>query len=192
MSDPQPAAEVRDRAVRELVRSKRSCWAIGAGALCIGAVGVGLVLSNEAARFSLLIAAIGLSFGALYLVAGWRKHVAAKCVRGGPYRAVRVQGWCRPPDGCNYGIFESIAVPEGARPSWVMRLPLRREMFTGPAWLCGTPDLAAAALVGVDGAVLGAGRIRPTDDGLRVWYRRETPPGHFVARPPEDFLPPGG
>lgn len=46
-------------------------------------------------------------------------------LRSGMFRAVRAEGWCRPPDGCNYAIFTGTDADE---PGAVVRLPLRREV----------------------------------------------------------------
>lgn len=93
--------------------------------------------------------------------------------------------------GCIYAVFDGQPGPT-TQPRYVIRLPLRRSMTTGPAWVILTTNQDAAVVFADDGAFLGAGRTLGQDRGRLLHGRRDQPPGRFVQRPPEDFRPPGG
>jgi hypothetical protein len=133
---------------------------------------------------------IGPTIAVLYAVVIYRYSNAKIALRSTP-APVWVRGWCRPPDGCNYAVFDS-EPDEGTEPELVVRLPIKRAMATGPAWLCLTINRDAAVLFDDQGNFLGAGRVLASGRASTVYPRRDEPPGKHVMQPPKDFLPPGG
>jgi hypothetical protein len=132
----------------------------------------------------------GIVLGAIYGIALWRVIGARQAMRRSPPHEVTAVGWCRPNDGCNYGIFAS----DRHLPDVVVALPLRRRVLPSTkAWVFGelTPSLTrSVALVGEEG-LLAVGHVLTQERGDGRWQRRETEPGPFVMRPP-DWEPPGG
>jgi len=157
--------------------------AIGVGCLAVAIVIA--VLLRSGVGFTL--AAGFVAVGGVYCVASYRGWHARRLVIRSPGMQVQYDGWCRPPDGCNYALFR----PDTASgpPFAVLRLPIRREMSAGAGWFFGAGDTKAGALVARDGRLLGAGRI--LDDGSSAWDRRGVAPPWYVMNPP-DLNPPGG
>lgn len=186
-----PPAEAVEKAVQEASRIARTCGmvAAGCGAVVVAAALLALVGVPQVA---LVIGGFGLIFGALYGTA-WRRATAARAgLRSGMFRAVRAEGWCRPPDGCNYAIFTGTDADE---PGAVVRLPLRREMKRfAHAWLAGDAEPSVLGGVGLfdSGGLLATGRVVSERTARKRWLRRGQIPGRHVQRPPEGWYPPGG
>jgi hypothetical protein len=186
-----PSELLRERARRELARVASAAMRVGVGLAVALPVGISLLAIGGPVAFGVTLVGLGVVLPSLFFVAAYRSSAAARAVDRGPYRRVHAVGWCRPPDGCNYAIFEG---PERSRPSWVLRLPLRRPMTTADAWLCGAPQpswFTALALIDDSGDVLGAGRIVAPRTAVTRWNRREAPPSRLVAPPPRNWYPPG-
>jgi len=174
--------------VREAAVSSLRRLLLARTGLCVllGSAAVAVVYTWQT-RLALVAAASSVTTGGLYGVAAYRAFRARLVVQRAPGRPVRYQGWCRPPDGCNYALFAADTSVD--RPFAVIRLPIVREMSSGSGWLFHRNSESAAALVGGDGELLGAGRV--IDDGIARWLRRDDGPSRFVMKPP-DFKPPAG
>jgi hypothetical protein len=138
-----------------------------------------------------MLIGVGVFLAGIFLVAAYRARAALHAVEQGPYLRVHAIGWCRPPDGCNYAIFDGT---DRDTPTWVLRLPLRRPMTVADAWLCGDArpsQKGAVALIDDSGDLLGAGRIVSVAKGMERWRRSMTAPGRLVQKPPEGWYPPG-
>lgn len=193
MSEPPEHARVAAQA--DLARIARTTALVSTA--CIGVAVLGAVaaiagLPPQVALLLLLLAAGGVTFGALFGIA-WRRAGAAKrALTASTPLAANCAGWCRPPDGCNYAVFFTA---EERTPDLVVRLPLRREMVSSTqGWLYGSakPSLVGGvALVGPNG-LLATGRVVPKRSARKKWARRTTEPAWWVQRPPENWLPPGG
>lgn len=185
----EPGSEAIEKAVQDADRLVRTCGMVCAG--CVVVIALGVLLAVTLPQVGLFLAGIGVTFGSIYGLALRRVLAARAALRSGPFRGVRAEGWCRPPDGCNYALFAS----PGDMPDAVLRLPLRREMRGAvDAWLAGRIEPAILGGVGLfnDEGLLGTGRILPGHLGRKRWMRRRKEPGRLVQRPPEDWLPPGG
>ena len=186
----QPSLEVIARASDELGQDRRKSQTIvlasGAGA----GLGVAMAVAGLPPQVWLLIIGLGLTFAMLFAISWRRTSAALKAAIEGPYRSVRVVGWCRPPDGCNLGLFWSEAAAE---PDAVVRLPIVRNMTTTDGWVAGdtTPSRGrAVAVIDKQGALLGAGRIVSAEAGRGKWSRRQKAPSRWVMQPPGTWRPP--
>ena len=185
----QPGDAAIEKAMQDADRLIRTCGMVAIG--CIAVIGLGVLLAVTVPQVGLVLAGIGLTFGALYGLALRRATAARSALRSGRFREVRAEGWCRPPDGCDYALFAS----PGNEPDAVLRLPLRREMKRSvEGWLAGSTEPSILGGVGLfnDEGLLATGRIVSDRSGRKRWMRREREPGRLVQRPPEDWYPPGG
>ena len=190
--DEVPPRQVQELGAGAAARIARTTAQISVA--CIVGIAVGLLLALVSRLAGLIVAGIGLVLLGIYLVATWRARLARDGILNGPWHKVFVVGWCRPPDGCNYAVFDA-STNDRTIPQYVVRLPLRRAMKDGSAWLGGIPTqglLRSVALVAESGELLGTGRILGRKIARTRWERRAQPPSKLVARPPEDRLPPGG
>ena len=154
--------------------------------------GTAVALETSLVRLGLTIGALGVAGGSVFGTALLRAVIARSLVRTGPYARVRVVGWCRPPDGCNYALFFR---DESSHPGAVVRLPIRRGMKgSAVAWVAGPVRPSTFGSVGLfdESGLLATGRVVDSGIGLKRWQRRATEPGRTVSRPPKDWLPPGG
>src|SRR4029077_16493280 len=121
--------------------------------------------------------------GLLFIWTRFRLKEARRRLAG-PYRKVWAVGWSRPPDGCNYALFEGQQM-RGDRPDWVLRLPTVKAAQSRAAFLCGEirPGniTAGNALIGQDGSLLAAGRIVAERTGQRKWQRRSARKSRWVG-----------
>lgn len=186
----RPPDEAVQRAIEAASGIARTTALILAG--CIAGLGAGLVAAVAGVpQVGLLVAGFGLTFGALYGVAWRRASAARSALEASEFVEVRAVGWCRPPDGCNYALFND---SEQESPDWVLRLPVRREMKRSvSAWVAGRLEpsvLGGVALFDEEG-LLATGRIVEPASGRKKWERRNKEPGRMVQRPPEGWYPPG-
>lgn len=192
VSDGEPSSELRAIALaRVQVLSGVCVRQCGVRGLIMIAALVVAVFVAPLRVAALIAAGVAGALGVVYVLAVRRYRVGSGGIGDGPYRPVRVAGWCRPSDGCNYGVFDADST-EMSDPRFVVRLTLRREMFDGLGWLCGRPDAGAVGLIGFDGSLLGVGYVVDQAKARRIWTRRNKPVGRFVQRPPKDWFPPGG
>jgi hypothetical protein len=189
----QPSESARERGVRSAKRIS-STTARLAGICAIATALGALALMLVPVRIGVVLGAGGAALACVFTIASRRASKAAAAIASGPWSRVHAVGWCRPPDGCNYGIFTRAPRP-GDVPSVVMRLPIRREMTKSTGWLCGAAKpgiLGSVALINDDGELLGTGRVIREGTALKRWRRRETQPLRFLMKPPKNWLPPGG
>ena len=109
-----------------------------------------------------------MTYSVLFGIAGYRALRGHQAIASEPGVSVRFEGWCRPPDGCNYAMFPNDG--SSSVPFAVLRLPVVRRMSSGSGWLFESSRSKAAALVGAAGEVLAVGRL--VDDCLDRWQRR--------------------
>lgn len=182
---------MREHARSELARLTRATTRVALGlAVALPAGVIVLALGGPVGVVTILLG-VGVFLSGIFFVASYRYVVAERGVERGPYLPVYAIGWCRPPDGCNYALFDGAA---REAPAWVVRLPLRRPMASGAAWLCGSSAqswIGAVALVAESGELLGAGRIVSDKKAAARWARRATMPGPLVQKPPDGWFPPG-
>jgi hypothetical protein len=177
-------------AEREVRRVLRDQLLMAGAALLVGAFGVGLIAADVPVRLAMVPVLLGVVWLGVFLVALSRTWAAGRHLRTGPQRWVKAVGWCRPGDGCNYGIFlDAGATPDS--PDLVMRLPLRRRPLSTEGWLIGEPGAFGLLLTTESGEFLGAGRIVQDSTAIDRWNRRDQPPGRLTQTPP-DWEPPGG
>lgn len=185
---PDEAKRTARTDIARIARTTSVLVATCVGVTVLGGAGALLGLPPQV---GLLLAAGGMTFGALYGIAWRRAGAAERALSSSPPRAAYCAGWCRPPDGCNYAVFFT---EENRTPDLVVRLPLRRDMVASTeGWFCGSTSpslLGGVALLGPKG-LLATGRVVPERSARKKWARRTTEPGWWVQRPPEDWIPPG-
>jgi hypothetical protein len=189
----QPPEALRANGAESARRMARTTGSIAT------ACGVGVIIGGAvvAVGYAVLGALLGfgcLVFTGIFGIAWVRATKASAGITDGPWLRVFAVGWCRPPDGCNYAVFADVRQPQDT-PALVIRLPLRREMRSSNAWLCGAPKrglLRSVALLAESGELLATGRVLRSSVAVDRWRRRADEPSRFVIRPPDDWLPPGG
>jgi hypothetical protein len=166
-----------------LAQGERLAWVVVLVSVLVGGVssaslyGAAVIpwLPGEVAAAVSGLSVVGTVF---FTLAGFRTHLARRSLKQG-CREVLAVGWMKPPDGCNYAVFQRDANPAESDPDLVLRLPVRRRTVKSLAFLCGSTRpsrfRSAAALLSPDGTVLGVGRVRPTANGQEVWRRRHAP-----------------
>ena len=188
---PGPSSDACRSAADDLDRIARTSLLVTLGALALTVVGA--LLLGVVPQLGFIGSLGGLTFGGIYAISWRRAVVARRVLRRGKPIAVWAAGWCRPPDGCNYGIFLD---GSSEHPDVVIRLPLRRDdMERGTeGWLFGRLKpavLGGVALLGPRG-LLATGRVVSRRSTRGKWQRRDSPPNRMVQRPPENWMPPAG
>lgn len=183
-----PSGEVLEMARQSISMERRNARRIVIQYCIVVAVGValGLLLPSKLKPIGLFIGLGAGSIAAAFAMNGYRLRNAQHSLLG-PYRKVWAVGWSRPPDGCNYALFDGLQ-QAGGRPDWVLRLPTVRDVQSGAGFLCGEPQpgrlLGGHALIADTGTLLAAGRIVRHDLGQKRWERRTTPKSGWVSGGP--------
>jgi len=156
--------QVRTSAVADLQRVARSRVRIGVAAWLVAVVAA-LVFRSLG---GLLFAAWPAAIGTVFLLSAARGSAVRRTITSGPAVLVRYEGRQQQGYGSIFGLFRP-EQQDGA-PFAVLSISVPGSAPAGTGWLFDTRQTTSAALVSLDGTMLGVGKM--VDDPRFLWSQR--------------------